>query len=64
MFLEGVVEDGQIKINSNVKLPDRTKVYIVIPDSELKKSGVYLHAPRLAHPDQAADFEMEMDLEE
>lgn len=60
MFLEGVVEGGQIKLNSDVKLPDGTKVYLVIPDIELEENGVYLRSPRLARPEQAADFEMEM----
>jgi hypothetical protein len=60
MFLEGVVERGQIKLNSDVLLPDGTKVYIVIPDIEVKEAGAHLHSPRLAHPEQAADFEMEV----
>ncbi len=60
MFLEGVVEDGQIKINSDVRLPDGTKVYMVIPDVELENNPTHLRSPRLAHPEQAADFEMEV----
>jgi hypothetical protein len=60
MFLEGVVEDGQIKINSDVRLPDGTKVYMVIPDVELENNLIHLRSPRLAHPEQAADFEMEV----
>jgi hypothetical protein len=57
---EGVVEQGQIKLNSDVRLPDGTKVYIVVPDIEIEETGVRLHSPRLAHPEQAADFEMEV----
>ena len=57
---EGVVEQGQIKLNSDVRLPDGTKVYIVVPDTEVKETGAHLHDPRLAHPEQAADFEMEV----
>jgi hypothetical protein len=60
MFLEGVVEQGQIKLNSDVRLPDGTKVYLVIPDLELEMRGVHLRSPHLAHPEQAADFEMEV----
>jgi hypothetical protein len=57
---EGVVEQGQIKLDSDVRLPDGTKVYIVVPDIEIEEKGVHLHSPRLAHPEQAADFEMEV----
>lgn len=57
---EGVVEQGQIKLNSDVRLPEGTKVYIVVPDIELEEKGMHLRSPRLAHPEQAADFEMEV----
>ena len=57
---EGIVEQGQIKLNSDVRLPDGTRVYIVVPDIEIEERGVRLHSPRLAHPEQAAEFEMEI----
>ena len=57
---EGVVEQGQIKLNSDVRLPDGTKVFIVVPDIEIEEKSVHLRSPRLAHPEQAADFEMEV----
>ena len=57
---EGVVEQGQIKLNSDVRLPDGTKVFVVVPDIEIEDMGVHLHSPRLARPEQAADFEMEV----
>ncbi|HEX8098565.1 MAG TPA: hypothetical protein VF507_11030 [Pyrinomonadaceae bacterium] len=57
---EGVVEQGRIKLSADVRLPDGTKVYIVVPDIEIEEAGVRLHSPRLAHPEQAADFEMEV----
>ena len=60
MYLEGVVEDGQIKINADVRLPDGTKVYMIIPDVELENNVLHLRSPHLAHPEQAADFEMEV----
>jgi hypothetical protein len=60
MFLEGIVEDGQIKLNSDVRLPDGVKVYMVIPDIELEDNVVHLRSPRLARPEQGADFEMEV----
>jgi len=57
---EGVVEHGQIKLDSDVRLPDGTKVYVVVPGIELEQKAVHLHSPRLAHPEQAADFDLEI----
>ncbi|HEX8146753.1 MAG TPA: hypothetical protein VF591_06210 [Pyrinomonadaceae bacterium] len=57
---EGVVEQGQIKLSSDVRLPEGTKVYIVVPGVEVQAQGVRLPSPRLARPEQAADFEMEV----
>jgi predicted DNA-binding antitoxin AbrB/MazE fold protein len=57
---EGVVENGQIKMNSDVHLPEGTKVLIVVPDIEIEARGVRLYSPRLAHPEQVSDFEMEV----
>jgi hypothetical protein len=30
---EGHVENGQIKLDVNVKLPERAKVFVVLPES-------------------------------
>lgn len=57
---EGIVVEGQIKLNSDVRLPDGMKVYIVVPDIEIEEKGLHLRSPRLAHPEQASDFEMEV----
>jgi hypothetical protein len=56
---EGFVEKGQIKLKSPVNLPDQTRVFIVVPDAEVEQTA-HLHSPRLAHPEQAADFVMEV----
>ena len=56
---EGIVEKGQIRLPAAVRLPERTKVYVVIPDIEVQ--GVtYISSPRLVHPEQAADFKKEV----
>lgn len=55
---EGVVDKGQIRLKSNVLLPDKAKVYVMIPDLEIQQ--VQLVSPRLAHPEQAADFHKEV----
>ena len=57
---EGVVEHGQIRLNSGVHIPDGAKVYIVVPGMEAEPRRVHLRSPRLARPEQASDFEMEV----
>lgn len=56
--LQGTVENGQIKLTENVRLPEHTLVYVVIPPTMRPSACVV--SPRLAHPEQAADFEMEV----
>jgi len=55
LTFEGVVENGQIRLRDNVTLPERSKVYVVIPD-EGTAAQAHVYSPRLAHPEQAADF--------
>ncbi len=57
--LEGIVEQGQIRITSGVHLPENTHVYIVVPNVEIERT-VRLHTPRLAYPEAAADFTLEI----
>ena len=57
--LEGVVEHGQIRLRDDIRLPDKTKVYVIVPDIQIKR-GAHIVSPRLAHPEQAVDFEMEV----
>jgi hypothetical protein len=59
---EGVVENGKIRLLANVKLPDNTKVYVVITDMrEAKpKKTVRILTPHLAKRKQAADFKMKV----
>jgi hypothetical protein len=56
---EGIVEDGQIKLTSDVHLPEQTKVYIIVPDIKVEQRA-HLHSPRLAHREQVNDFVMEI----
>ena len=57
--LEGVVEKGQIRLKGDIRLPEKTKVYVIVPDIQIKR-GARIFSPRLAHPEQAVDFEMEV----
>ena len=54
---EGIVENGQIRLPDNIRVPERTKVYVVIPGAGLP-SAARLMSPHLAHPEQAKDFEV------
>ncbi len=56
---EGIIENGQIHLPEHVHLPDRARVFVVIPDAPTLPQA-YVRSPRLAHPAQAADFEMDV----
>lgn len=55
LTIEGIVENGQIRLRDNVTLPEHTKVYVVIPDVATAPQA-HVYSPRLVHPEQAADF--------
>jgi hypothetical protein len=57
--IEAVVENGQIRLPAAIHLPERTKVYVIIPDIEVQ-AVAYIGSPRLVHPEQAADFAKEV----
>jgi hypothetical protein len=56
--IEGVVEHGQIRLKSDIQLPDNTKVYVVVPGMQIQQIA-RVASPRLAHPEQVADFKLE-----
>jgi len=56
---EGFVENGQIRISGGIQLPEKAKVYVVVPEAEVTSSG-YIGSPRLVHREQAADFVKEV----
>lgn len=57
--IEGVVENGQIRLPAGVHLPEKTRVYVVIPGVEVSPKG-FIGSPRLLHPEQAADFQKDV----
>ena len=59
---EGIVEQGQIKLKSNVRLPENTRVFVVVPDVQVEPVA-HIFTPRLARREDAADFEMEVSRE-
>ena len=64
---EGIVENGCVHLPAGVLLPEKAKVYVVVPG--ISESGdqrlAHVGSPRLAHPEQASDFIKEViDIEE
>jgi hypothetical protein len=59
MTIEGVVEHGQIRLPADVHLPDKTRVYIVVPGLCLEQRA-RIASPHLVHPERAADFALEI----
>ena len=56
---EGIVENGQIRLRDEVKLPEHAKVYVVIPELESHPPS-HIRSPRLVHREQAEEFRMQV----
>ena len=58
---EGVVEKGKIRSKKGIKLPEKAKVYVIIPDIKTdEKKVIHMLTPRLANRQQAVDFKMQV----
>jgi len=61
---EGIVQTGQVHLPDDVVLPERAKVYVMVPEVvvEVEKPPlvVHLRSPRLKDPAMAALFELEV----
>ncbi len=57
--IEGVVEGDHIRIRGNVRLPDKARVYIILPDVQVEQVA-RISSPRLACPEQVVDFILEV----
>jgi hypothetical protein len=55
LTVEGVVENGRIRLCDPLTLPEHTKVYVIIPDV-MPLPHAHMASPRLVHPEDAADF--------
>jgi hypothetical protein len=53
--LEGVVENGVIRLRDDVSLPEKTKVYVIVAEANAAQTP-HIRTPRLAHPEQSKDF--------
>ena len=56
---EATVENGQIKLSDAIRLPEHARVYVVVP-SGVETTLFHVGSPRLAHPEQAANFVKEI----
>ncbi|RIK71857.1 hypothetical protein DCC62_21300 [candidate division KSB1 bacterium] len=56
---EGIVDNGLIRLAEGVQLPEKGRVYVIIPDLEPKRVA-HVYSPRLVHPEQAKDFRLEV----
>jgi hypothetical protein len=53
---EGIIENGHVTLPPDVGIPDKTRVYVVVPGSETV-SRFHVASPHLVNPEQAKDFE-------
>jgi len=53
--IEGVVENGRIRLREEVSLAENTRVYVIVADMDSRPSA-QIHTPRLANPRQIGDF--------
>jgi len=56
---EGVVENGHVTLPPNADIPEKTRVYVLVPDVETQRTP-RIASPRLVHPEQAKEFEMQV----
>jgi hypothetical protein len=58
MTVEGIVENGRIRLREGVTLPENAKVYVVVPEAEgaAARVAARVRSPRLARPEQAGEF--------
>jgi len=55
--IEGVVENGRIRLREEVSLAENTRVYVIVADQQMSQSlPGHVRTPRLAHAGQAGDF--------
>ena len=56
---ECVVENGCIHLPADAMLPEKSKVYVIVPGMELPRAARIM-SPRLADPSQAPFFKLEV----
>lgn len=56
--IQGIVKNGQIQLTEDVKLPEATTVYVVVPN--LEKKAARIMSPHLVDKERLKDFEREI----
>ena len=56
---EATVENGEIRLSEPVRLPERAKVFVVVPGVE-EVPRFHMASPRLVRPELAPDFVKEV----
>ena len=56
---EATVENGQVRLPESVSLPEHAKVFVIVP-AVGERAVVRVGSPRLARPEDACDFEMDV----
>jgi hypothetical protein len=56
---EGIVENHCVRLPEEASVPEKSKVYILVPDPA-EQRVVHIYSPRLSDPSQAAFFELEV----
>ena len=59
LALEGIVEEGRIRLTGGARLPDKTRVYVVVPNTEIVGKARVV-SPRLVHREDVEDFRLEV----
>ncbi len=57
--IQGVIENGQIKLTETIEIPEKTVVYVVVPNIEPKRNPRIM-SPHLVDKDRMNDFEREI----
>jgi hypothetical protein len=53
---EGIIENGRVRLPPDAGIPEKTRVYVLVPDIE-NISAPRVASPHLANPEQVKDFE-------
>lgn len=56
---EATIENGHVILPKGVRLPERARVYVVVPDAG-EIGNFRIMSPRLADSQRASDFAMEV----
>ena len=54
---EGIIENGHVRLPANAGIPEKTRVYVLVPAAEPLSTQPYVASPHLANPEQVKDFE-------